>query len=334
MYISRKVVDNKLEYTLCESYHNGISLTNRELLSLGSRPDRFINYPGGSSFYLDESLFDLLSGQGVSPSYEELEELFQPFLDPYILSKIGHFLKRHQHRRWRPMAEEEKKMILRQTHIFDRRRVHYLRFGQVDQRRLDASLPLYKRLLRTSRDEREQLMLKEEEALSPAEYKRYVFTIFDLQRFFKESYSRIMPQALDEERMDYYFLQEICALDQDRNFWQGLKRSEGLPPYLVRYLVMYFDFDFPGGEDWDATRRSFAESRRRARLARGSSRMSVNEASTIFGVSRTELAAMDKKALTRAYRRKAHELHPDKGGDHDRFVALTSAYNALLQSRK
>jgi len=334
MYISRRVIDNQLEYVLCESYHNGVCLSNRELLTLGSRPDRFILYPGGSCFYIDDALFELLQEQGVSPSYDEVEKLFHPFLDPYIRTKIEPFLHRHHHRRWRPMPEEERARILQETHIFDRRRIHYLRFGQVDQRRLDASLPLFKKLLQTSRDEREQLLLNEEQALSPGEYKRYVFTIFDLQRFFSESYSRIMPQALNEERMDACFLQSVCALDQDQKFWQGLQRTVNLPPYLVRYVVMYFDFDFPGGEDWDATLRSFAESRRRARLAKGSASMSVNEASTVFGVSRAELAAMDKKALTKAFRKKAHELHPDKGGDHDRFVALTTAYNSLLQSRK
>ena len=36
--------------------------------------------------------------------------------------------------------------------------------------------------------------------------------------------------------------------------------------------------------------------------------------------------------LTRLYRQKAHELHPDKGGDSEQFIRLTAAYEELLPS--
>lgn len=333
MYISRRVIDNHLQYTLCESYDNGTCLTNRELVHLGTRPGRFIRYAGGSSFYIDDSLFELLKEKGVSPSYDEVESFFIPFLDPYIRTKIEPFLHRYQHRNWKPMSGEDRSRVLKQTHVFDRRRMHFLRFGQVDQRRLDRSATLFKQLLDKSRDELEQFLIGQEQALSPGEYKRYVFTIFNLQRFFSESLTRTMPHVLEGDKLDDLFIQEVCKLDSDRSFWQGLERPGCLPPYLIRYVVMYFDFDFPGGRSWDEHIRSFAESRRRARSVRGSRRMSMNEASTVFGISRVRLAGLSKKQLTRAYRKKAHELHPDKGGDHDRFVELTAAYNELLRTR-
>ncbi len=334
MYISRRFIDNHLQYTLCESYDNGTCLTNRDLVSLGARPDRFIQYAGGSSFYIDDLLFELLRKKGVDPDYDEVEAFFFPFLDPYIRSKIEPFLHRHHHRNWKPMSRQDRARVMEETHVFDRRRMHFLRFGQVDQRRLDKSATLFKKLLNKSRDELEQYLIEQEQVLSPGEYKRYVFTIFDLQRFFTESYTRTMPHALEGDKLDELFVKEVCRLDRDSRFWQGLGRPGHLPPYLIRYVVMYFDFDFPGGRNWEEYIRSFADSRRRARSIKGSRRMSMNEASTVFGVSRAKLAAMNKKELTRAYRKKALELHPDKGGDHDRFVELTAAYNELLRTRR
>jgi hypothetical protein len=41
---------------------------------------------------------------------------------------------------------------------------------------------------------------------------------------------------------------------------------------------------------------------------------------------------MRKRDLTRIYRQRAHELHPDKGGDTELFIRLTAAFEALLPS--
>ncbi len=334
MYLARRIIDNKLHYVLCESYDNGVCLTNRDLVALGPRPEQYITYGGGSSFSIDEHLLDRLVQLGVTASYEEIEQIFLPFLDPYIRIKISHFCDRGRYRNWRPMTAAVKAKVLEQTHVIDRRRIHYLRFGQVDQRRLDNSVTLYKQLLDKSRDELEQLMIAQEQDLSPAEYKRYIFTIFDLQHYFTESYARSMPHILNQEKLDQYFLQEVCRLDKDDAFWQGLDRQEKLSPYLVRYIVMFFDYDFPGSESWNDFARLFEESRRSARKNLGTKKMSINAAGSVFGISRTELTAMDKKQLTALYRKKAHKLHPDKGGDHDLFIELTAAYNELLRGRR
>jgi len=334
MYLSRRFIDNQLQYVLCMSYDNGVCLTNRDLVHLGAWPGKFIRYDGGSSFCIEDHLFEQLLEQGIDAPYEEVEQFFLPFLDPYIKAKIACFCDRNQYHSWKPMSAEERVRALAETHIFDRRRVHYLRLGQVDQRSLDASVTLYKKLLDKSRDELEQDMIAGEQALSPAEYKRYVFTIFNLQQFFSENCARTRPHVLDQEQLDTFFIREICRLDSDLSFWNGLKRSERLPPYLIRYLVMYFDYDFPGSASLNEYTHFFSDSRRRARRPRNSSRMSINRASTVFGVSRADLAAMDKKQLTALYRKKALQLHPDKGGDHDRFIELTTAYNELLRTRR
>ncbi len=39
---------------------------------------------------------------------------------------------------------------------------------------------------------------------------------------------------------------------------------------------------------------------------------------------------MNKRALTRRFRKLARKHHPDKGGNHDKFVELSNAYQALL----
>jgi hypothetical protein len=231
------------------------------------------------------------------------------------------------------MSARDKGRVLADTHAFDRRRIHFLRFGQVDQRRLDNSLTLYNKLLDKSRDELEHFIMEQEQELSPAEYKRYVFSIFDLQRFFGESYSRTHPDVLDGTRLDALFVEEICTLNQDELFWQGFTRKDLLPPYLVRYVVMYFDYSFSEEGKWDDYVRSFADSRRRARASKSTHSMTMDEASTVFGVSRAELARMDKKELTKIFRKKAHEYHPDKGGDHERFIELSAAYKELLRTR-
>ena len=60
--------------------------------------------------------------------------------------------------------------------------------------------------------------------------------------------------------------------------------------------------------------------------------MSRQQAAQLFGLDGDRLASLSRRELIRLYRRKAHELHPDKGGDTDRFVRLTAAYEELLSS--
>jgi curved DNA-binding protein CbpA len=38
--------------------------------------------------------------------------------------------------------------------------------------------------------------------------------------------------------------------------------------------------------------------------------------------------------LNRLYRKKAMQLHPDRGGDHDLFIELTAVYESLRQMKK
>jgi DnaJ-class molecular chaperone len=57
----------------------------------------------------------------------------------------------------------------------------------------------------------------------------------------------------------------------------------------------------------------------------------MEEMAAIFGKSRDVLKKMNRRDLWRLYRRRAQELHPDKGGDHERFVKLNEAYQRLVR---
>lgn len=318
---------------LRESFLDGEVYRNRDLIDLGDDPEKYIVYPGGSSFYIDDSLFERLKNAGFSVAYDDVEPFFLPFLDPYIRNRIDPFLHRTVNRAWKRMDDQTRKRVFEQTHVFDRRRIHFLRFGQTDLRELDRSPSLFKILLDKSRDELEQLILEQEQDLSPQEYKRYIFAIFDLQHYFNESCARTMPHALDGERLDEYFLKEVCLLDSDKLFWQGLERDAGLVSYMIRYVIMYFDYSFPGGQTWDEFSRIHFGSGHQSGPLKGSRRMSMREVTTIFGLKQTELSALSRSALIKLYRTKAQTMHPDKGGDHEAFIELTTAYNELLRTK-
>ncbi len=141
-----------------------------------------------------------------------------------------------------------------------------------------------------------------------------------------------MVHTLEQEQLDAAFLSRYCLLDQEDAFWQGFERTENTPEYLRKYLILYFDvlgevrFLFQRGPRTHRFHGGF-------RPAPTNRSMSLDKALHTLGLTREELAKMDKKALTAFYRKKAHITHPDKGGDHDAFIALTAAYKELVRTR-
>jgi len=333
MYLARRFVRNTIRYTIRESYRDGSLFRFRDLLELGSNPQQYILCSDNMTFVVDDLVSKRLKKKGVEADPFELEELFYPFVDPVVRQRIDMFADRAKHRRWKPASGALRQRILDETHPFDLRRSHFLRFGQTDQRQLLRSISLYRVLLDKSRDEIEQYFLQQEMALRPDEYKLYMYTAFNLQAFFPQSFVHNMPEALDPEKMDHHFLDQVCKLDRDEVFWQGFAKSDALHEYLVRYVIMYFDHSFASGTGWEQYIRNFMDSRRRFTPPEKSRRMSMSEAATVFGVSRAELAAMDLKGLKRLFRKKACELHPDKGGEHEAFIELAAAYQELCRTK-
>ena len=333
MYLARNELGPRHHhYVLRESYQSNGIFYSRDLADLGRDPGRCIVYSSEISYHIDEELLRRLRDQGAAASETELEELLFPFIDPYIKNRLQPFRNRHKYGQWQPADKDLRNRALRETHVMDRRRLLFLRLGRSSAETVEKAQALYIILLDKSRDEIEQLILAQEQALPPREYQQYLFAIFDLQRFFQESFARSIPQALDRERVDTLLVEEVCRLAADPAFWQGFPKGDCLPPYLVRYLIMYFDAAPEQSTGWAR----FARSSRSQRFYRTSyadtGGMSRQQAGMVFGLSSEQLAGLRKKDLIRLYRQKAHELHPDKGGDTGQFIRLTAAYEALLPS--
>ncbi|MCL2458934.1 MAG: hypothetical protein FWF31_08880 [Desulfobulbus sp.] len=333
MYLARKEAGpQQYQYALRESYRSGGVLYSREVAELGPDPGRCLVYPDESSFYLDEEFLRRLRERGVTASYTELEDLFFPFVDPYIKNRLQPFCQRHRYRNWQPASQGLLARIMAETQVLDRRRIHFLRLGRTSAETVDKTLAMYTVLLDKSRDEIEQTILEREQALLPREYQSYLFAIFDLQRFFHESYARSIPQALDRQRLDAALVEEICRVAADAAFWRGFPLDNRLPYPLIRYLIMYFDALPEGPASWANFGSSPRPGRFRRRQAPPSAAVSRRQAFVIFGIDAEQLATMRKQDLIRLYRQKALELHPDKGGDPEQFIRLTAAYEALLPS--
>jgi len=232
------------------------------------------------------------------------------------------------------LTEQEDYFIRHRLHPVDRRRYNYLRLGELDQSRLTRiPVKFYRPLGFKSRDELECLFMSMESRLGVSEYSLYVYSFFYLRRFFDQIIAGQMPHGLDQKRLDELFVQEICSLNRDSLFWDGMDREEGLHPYLVRYVIMYFDYPFAPVNVLQDYIRDFI-ARNRARFQHPAPRknsMGMDEVSTILGVSSQKLAAMSKRELTRIYRRRVLKMHPDKGGDHEQFIKLNEAYQTLIQ---
>jgi hypothetical protein len=304
-------------------------LRSRDLYDLGTNPDRYIRYPGGNSYYIDDSVEEAITAADSKSTSDELDDIFWDFLKPEIRRKLEPFRRRELMSR--SAKRRPQKHLEGSYHVFDKRRIYFLKCGRVDQSRL-GSLPakMFRILNNKSRDEIEQKFIEMERILRSTELKSYVYAIFDLQKFFAESFAKSSPHILNQAKVDRYFLKEICRLNEDHAFWNGLEKDDKLHEYLVRYAVMFFDFDYQPRSFMEAYIRNFINSRRDYRPPPQKRSVTLDEASTIFNAPKEALDNMRRSDLARLYRRRAQKLHPDKGGDHDKFVKLTEAYHHLL----
>ena len=332
MYLARKRHKGKLRYYIRESFEHKGGMHSRDLFDLGGDPTDFIRYPGGNAYYIDETVEDELAELGVQPTGDELDLIFWEFIRPDIRRKLEPF------RRQELQARRSRRKIVdfpsSHHHIFDRRRVYVLRTGQADLRGLEHVPPkMFRALYQKSRDEIEQQFIGMESELRATEVKKYVFTIFNLQRHFTEAYAQRIPEFLDVSQVDELFLEKICRLNQDRGFWSGAKPGAGLHDYLIRYLIMFFDYDFAQRSFMEDYIRSFIHRRREFRPPPSRVRVTPDEASEVFSETIDSLHNMNRRELRRAYRRRAQELHPDKGGDPHKFIKLTEAFKSLLTKK-
>ena len=332
MYLARVRIEDRLHFIIRESRPDPEKggYTSRDLLDLGDDPAVHLRYAGSHGFYVAPAVLDRLGEKGVTPAADELEELFWPFVAPEARRAMEPF--RGRGKTFAPLTEAERQAI-RRLHPFDKRRLHFLRFGSIDQGPLHRLPPrLFRKLLHQSRDQLEQYFLEAESLLRPAEFKSYVYTIFDLRKYFGGDLVRRMPQAIDQAALDDRFFAELCKLQDDPAFRAGASAEERPPEYLSRYVIMFFDYEFGPGSVLDDYLRDFMNSRRQFRPPPAGP-VSPGEAAAIFEEKPEVLAALSPRELTRLYRKRAHQLHPDKGGEQEAFVRLTEAYHALLQRK-
>ncbi|HUV49405.1 MAG TPA: J domain-containing protein [Anaerolineae bacterium] len=334
MYLALKTIKGETHYFIRESYRDGTCLRNRDLFDLGTDPSQYIIYPGGNAFYVDETLDDRLRTLSCNYSVYDLDDLFWPFLKPEIRAALSPCRHRGEISRGKRADKEKEEKTLTEIHLFDKRRVHYLKFGHIDQGRIGLVSPkLFNRLINKSRDELEQYFMDTERSLDRSEFKLYVYVIFDLQKYFTELIAKSMPQGLNQNKIDQYFLEEICLLNKDSSFWSGMDTEGNLDEYLIRYVIMFFDSEYGRSSFLDDYIRDYMNSKRGYVPPRRSASVILEEASTIFGVKKDALRKISKKGLTRIYRQMAQKLHPDKGGEKEKFVKLSEAYNELLKSK-
>ncbi len=335
MYLARKNIDGVIHFFIRESYWDGHHYLSRDLFDLGAHPGEHIVYPGGNAFYVDPDIEDHLDALGVSSEADELEDIFWPFLDPRIQHALEHFRNRGKRSVQTHVAKNATAKTDLPVHNFDKRRLHYLKFGRMEQGYLWLIPDKVFNILRhKSRDEIEQLFINMERQLNPREYKAYAYVIFDINRFFSESFAAKKPQFLKQSDIDDYFITEICKLNGDPVFWAGMAADAWLHEYLIRYLFMFYDYDFAPRSWVEDYIRNFINSRRGHRFPNQSAAVTMKEASSIFGETEEVLKTMSRQELSRYFRRRAREFHPDQGGDQDKFVALTRAYDALLRTKK
>ena len=330
MYLARRHIAGRTCYSIRESYRVADAYLFRDLFDLGAEPDRFVVYPGGNAFYIAEVVEDAVRALGSEFGPNEMETIFWPFLRPDIRNKIEPFRRRERRSLRRPPAAAPENV---DAHIFDKRRIHFLKTGRMDPRSLGRLPAAWLRpLQQKSRDEIEQGFMQMEAVLRPREYKTYAYVIFNLQQCFQQRFAKASPELLDPQEVDAGFVEALCRLQRDPAFWAGMDAGERLNDYLVRYAVMYFDHEYASRSLAEQYLRDFINRHRHYRPPPAAA-VGLDEAAAVFGRSREALNKMSPRDLGQLYRRRAQDLHPDKGGDHERFVMLNDAYHLLLRTK-
>jgi hypothetical protein len=304
------------------------------VFDLGGDPGRYIERLSDDICYFSAELEERLQQETSEDASLILEELLWDFLPAEEQTRLSIF--RHRGKaRVSALSEGERSAIEKDIHLFDRRRLYYLRYGAVDQSRIFRLNPkLYRPLLNKCRDEREFYLLDLEKALQHNELRTYVFAIFDLQRHFTESFSATMPEALNQIDIADFFIEEICSLNDDKSFWRTGTGGTSLHDHLIRYMIMFFDHGYGRRSLFDDFVREFMGRHRAFSWPEKKPSVSTGQAEKIFQRKWQKLQKMSRRELTRLYRERAKELHPDSGGNHEQFIELNGAYASLMARKK
>lgn len=335
MYISKREVNGTFHYFVCQSYRDEQEeLKSRTLFDLGESPSHYIVYPGGNSYYIHEEVELSILDQGIEVDTFELQDLFWPFLD-YQLKRVLRRIRRPE-KKFKKISPEKLMKMQKGIHIFDKRRLHFLRYGLADQRHLEnVPYRFFNRFLNKSRDEIESRIEDYEgQCLRSGEYKIYTYIIFNLQRFFPDSHAaRCAPFALEQDDVDDYFLGELCKLNNDKGFYDPEEPVQGLHQYLVKYLIMYFDNSYVRSSSIYHTAFDEFFQQRKNVPQPSQEKLSISESLSLLEIKEDSYRKMSQEQLKRVFRRIAHKCHPDKGGKHDKFICICKAFERLMDDK-
>lgn len=323
MYLARL----KTRYVIRQTYADDGLMKSRDLFDLGSDPRQHIVYVGGSGYYYSDDIQEALAEAGVDVDQDQLDEILFDFLAPKIQRVIHGFDRRRRRSGHAAISEDN---CAGTPHLFDKLRYQFIRFGQGSQPP-GGCMPekVFKTLYVKSRDELEQYFIAQEQLLGAHEKADYIASIFELKRFVPDNENG--KPLLDQ--IDAFFLTRLCRLNEDPSFWSGMPMRHGLHDYLVKYAVVYFDFDPPHRSPWQAYVEDFIN-RHRAYQPPAKVKIKLEEAGKLFGLPWKKLKILDKTSLSRLYRKLALKHHPDQGGDPDLFRRLTQFYEVLLKKRR
>lgn len=334
MYLAKIQEGQNHKYIIRKSYFDSEmgEYNYRLVFDLGEDPCRFIERYDDDAFWFKESLEDSVANECRNDPTPVLEDLLWNFLTAEDRQKIIQF-RRTSSAKITSLSKTEIEEIKRHVHLFDRRRLYYIRYGAVDQGRIfRLDDRIYRPLLYKCRDEKEYYFREQEMVLVPSELRTYVYAIFNLQQGFSEIFASYMPEALVQEEVEDLFEKELCRLNADKTFWQKGQGHYFLHNHLHRYVTQFFDSEYQNRSFDSEYLRSFRNSHRKFRWPDRKTTVTAEETSEIFGEKIEVLKKMTERDLARVFRKKAKELHPDSGGEHENFIKLLSAYEELKRS--
>lgn len=335
MYLAATQQGTSFNYQIRQSYRDPATerFQYRLIFDLGQDPRQYMEFMGEAIVFFDSDLERAIKNHTTSDTDTILEKLLWNFLPREMRDRLSRFDKSDRYVP-RPLTQKDKEDISSQIKTFDRKRLYFLHYRAVDQSKLYTMRDrAFRPLLNKCRDELEYLFHEKEKTLEPGEYRNYLYAIFNLQKHFNTSFSTFLPEALPQDEVADHFLDALCDLNDKRSFWGQEETPSSLRPHLVRYLLMFFDYT-PRNRSFSSEYiRQFINDHRTFRWPEAKPQVSEERVSEIFGCSSAELKKLNKKELNRLYRKKAMELHPDLGGEHDRFVELTAVYENLSSKK-
>lgn len=322
MYLAKKRIDNQINYVIRISLKKDNYYVHKDLFNLGKNPLDYIIFCGRNAFYIDEEVIDTINQKGIKTDQNNLEHIFTPFLPWEITSLLATFNKRDEKRK--KIDNNDYKKI----HAFDKFRLYFLKFENQRQFNLNGiPISFFSILSNKSRDEIETYFEREEKKLHENEIKNYIFFVFNLQYYFSGRFKKQYPELCPVKDLDKAFIEQLCNLNIDSNYIKGIKPFKGLNEYLKRYAWMFFDFDFNQQRINQEILREFIN--RNRNLKTYTKKPNQEVFLKYFGKSYEELKEMKKEEVKKIFRKKAKELHPDKGGDKKDFNNLCACYQSL-----